>query len=209
MPPWPQAGYDLGQRPFFRAACVEDGERQVGCSAALSPAMLHGDSALAQHDLRLSLWRVCAPPHPHTHAHTHARTQPYPSACGLSGRGAVSFACCVQACRYFVVYLQALKSVLASEFPYPSLEMIKNATPEAFKKHFPGRTIQEIIDAHEQEMQVPSCLVAQRSTWSKYKHRRTAKFLGGKISPLEVPLVFLNTTSFDSKTAAPPPTPRW
>ena len=83
------------------------------------------------------------------------------------------------ACRYFVVYLQALKSVLASEFPYPSLEMIKNATPEAFKKHFPGRTIQEIIDAHEQEMQVPSCLVAQRSTWSKYKHRQTAKFLGG------------------------------
>ena len=115
----------------------------------------------------------------------------------------------VQACRYFIVYLQALKSVLASEFPYPSLEMIKNATPEAFKKHFPGRTIQEIIDAHEQEMQVPSCLVAQRSTWSKYKHRQTAKFLGGKISPLEVPLVFLNTTSFDSKTAAPPPTPRW
>ena len=83
------------------------------------------------------------------------------------------------AARYFVVYLQALKCVLASEFPYPSEEMIRMATPPAFQKHFPGRTIQEIIDAHEQEMEVPSCLVARRSTWSSYKHRNTAKFLGG------------------------------
>ena len=56
------------------------------------------------------------------------------------------------------MYLQALKCVLASEFPYPTEEMIRKATPEAFKRHFPGRSIQEIIDAHEIEVGGPGYL---------------------------------------------------
>jgi hypothetical protein len=46
------------------------------------------------------------------------------------------------------------------------------------RKSFPGRFIQTIIDAHEQEMEVPSDPMARRSTWSSYKHRNTGKFIG-------------------------------
>ena len=61
------------------------------------------------------------------------------------------------ACRYFLVYLQAIKMFLSEEFFYPREAMIKNATPSSWAKSFPGHSVQEIIDGHEQEMQVPPC----------------------------------------------------
>lgn len=64
------------------------------------------------------------------------------------------------ACRYFLVYLQAIKMFLAEEFFYPSAAMITNATPSSWAKSFPGHSVQEIIDGHEQEMQVPPCTSA-------------------------------------------------
>jgi hypothetical protein len=82
------------------------------------------------------------------------------------------------ACRYFNVYVSFLRVWLESEFPAPTKEQIERATPESFRKAFPGRKIQMIIDAHEQQCEEPSNLTCRRTVWSDYKHRTTNKFLG-------------------------------
>jgi hypothetical protein len=85
------------------------------------------------------------------------------------------------ACRYFTVYLQALVFWLAADMPYPSADTIWATTPSAFKKDFPGRRIQSLLDCHEQECESPSCPVLNRTMWSNYKQRPTAKGLGETI----------------------------
>lgn len=83
------------------------------------------------------------------------------------------------ALRMFVVYLQALRFFFLTEFPYPTEEQIWDSTPDSFKKQYPGRKIQEIIDCHEQRMEDPSDFMAKRSCWSQYKHYYSAKFFAG------------------------------
>ena len=82
------------------------------------------------------------------------------------------------ACRYFALYVSFLREWLQAEFPQPTEEQIKRATPVSFKKAFPGRNVQFIIDAHEQQCEEPSNLKCRRTLWSDYKHRTTNKFLG-------------------------------
>jgi len=82
------------------------------------------------------------------------------------------------ACRYFVVYLQALRHRLEALFPYPTAAQLAACCPERIRKLFPGRRIQALIDAHEQQCEEPSDLTVRRSVWSDYKHYCSAKFLG-------------------------------
>jgi hypothetical protein len=82
------------------------------------------------------------------------------------------------ACRYFAIYISFLKIFLEAEFPLPTEEQLMNSCPESFKAAFPTRKIQYIIDAHEQQCEEPSNLMARRTVWSDYKHRTTNKFLG-------------------------------
>jgi hypothetical protein len=64
------------------------------------------------------------------------------------------------------------------QFPMPSEQQLQQAEPSSFKRNFPNRDIQLIIDAHEQECESASNLMARRTLWSEYKHRTTNKFLG-------------------------------
>jgi hypothetical protein len=82
------------------------------------------------------------------------------------------------ACRYFALYISFLRVWLESEFPLPTEQQLRDACPESFKVAFPTRNIQYIIDAHEQQCEEPSNLMARRTVWSDYKHRTTNKFLG-------------------------------
>eukprot|EP01043_Picozoa_sp_COSAG02_P035987 COSAG02_NODE_2609_length_8435_cov_4.723129_7_plen_69_part_00 len=65
----------------------------------------------------------------------------------------------------------------------PTEEQLRRAEPSSFKRNFPNRDIQMIIDAHEQECESASNLQARRTTWSEYKHRTTNKFLDGDEIP--------------------------
>jgi hypothetical protein len=82
------------------------------------------------------------------------------------------------ACRYFAVYISFLRVWLEAEFPSPTPEQLDRACPLSFKVAFPDRKIQMIIDAHEQQCEEPSNLMARRTVWSDYKHRTTNKFFG-------------------------------
>eukprot|EP01049_Picozoa_sp_SAG25_P013375 SAG25_NODE_2055_length_1995_cov_2.075949_2_plen_364_part_00 len=82
------------------------------------------------------------------------------------------------ACRYFRVYIAFLRVWLERQFPMPTEEQLRQAEPSSFKRNFPSRDIQLIIDAHEQECESASNLMARRTLWSEYKHRTTNKFLG-------------------------------
>lgn len=85
----------------------------------------------------------------------------------------------LKSCRYYVVYLQALKFYLASEFPYPTRQQFIDCCPPDMKRELGGRTPQEILDGMETEIEKASCLLAQRTLWSRYKHKPTCKFLLG------------------------------
>lgn len=82
------------------------------------------------------------------------------------------------ACRYFAIYISFLRVWLEAEFPQPTADQIKRATPESFRKAFPSTNVQYIIDAHEQQCEEPTDLKCRRTVWSDYKHRTTNKFLG-------------------------------
>ena len=82
------------------------------------------------------------------------------------------------ACRYFRIYVAFLRMWLERQFPMPTEEQLRRAEPSSFKRNFPNRDIQMIIDANEQECESASNLQARRTTWSEYKHRTTNKFLG-------------------------------
>ena len=50
------------------------------------------------------------------------------------------------------------------------MEQVRAATPESFRKAFPGREIQEVIDAHEIECEASSNTVVNKTMHSEYKH---------------------------------------
>ena len=81
-------------------------------------------------------------------------------------------------CRYVVVYTAFLREFFEVELPELTEDQIVAATPGNFLDEFQGHRIQALIDAHEQEVQMPSSLPANRAFFSKYKHRNTCKFFG-------------------------------
>lgn len=82
------------------------------------------------------------------------------------------------ACRYFAVYVSFLRRWLEVQFPMPTEAQLHNSMPASFKKEYGSQKVQLIIDAHEQQCEEPSNLMARRTVWSDYKHRCTNKFLG-------------------------------
>ena len=80
--------------------------------------------------------------------------------------------------RYVVVYTAFLREFFEVELPELTEDQIVAATPGNFLDEFQGHRIQALIDAHEQEVQMPSSLPANRAFFSKYKHRNTCKFFG-------------------------------
>jgi exonuclease-1 len=82
------------------------------------------------------------------------------------------------ACRYYVVYLLALKHRLLALFPPLTPDQLVACCPKRISDHFPGRKIQSIIDAHEQQMEEPSDLTCRRSVYSQYKSCCTVKYMG-------------------------------
>ena len=69
-----------------------------------------------------------------------------------------------------------LNICLARWFPQPDLDLIQRTSPPKFKKKF-GSQLVGIIDCTECRMQISSEKMAQRATWSAYKHNNTVKYL--------------------------------
>ena len=76
--------------------------------------------------------------------------------------------------RIFNSYVKSTAAVLKSLVFIPELGSLLATAPPCFRK---VKNLHSIIDATEIFLQTPKDLVAQRTTWSDYKHHNTAKIL--------------------------------
>ncbi len=78
--------------------------------------------------------------------------------------------------KIFITWVNLLAKCLQPMIKWPSTEVVKGNLPRSFQ-HFP--TTRVIIDATEFFIQKPFRPLAQRQTWSNYKHHNTFKLLVG------------------------------
>ena len=76
--------------------------------------------------------------------------------------------------RIFATWVKALASYLKPLLSVPSFDKIFSSSPPRFKEY---PHLHSILDATEVFLETPKNLVAQRMTWSSYKHHNTAKIL--------------------------------
>jgi hypothetical protein len=83
---------------------------------------------------------------------------------------------------YFITWVQFLKKFLQQLMPHPTKQQIEETSPPEYKEVYGGVNPAQILDAMEMALENPTDLENYRACFSQYKHRTTAKVLGG-ISP--------------------------
>jgi hypothetical protein len=76
----------------------------------------------------------------------------------------------------YTTWVNVLALTLARLFPQPDLALIRSTSPRKFLEQYGGR-LAGIIDATECKMQTSFDKLAQRATFSEYKHNNTVKYL--------------------------------
>ena len=79
---------------------------------------------------------------------------------------------------YFEFTVLTIEMYSSRFCPIPSADLLESTCPPELKKKF-KRTVSYYLDATEIEAEVPDDKEVQKVTFSSYKHRNTAKFLGG------------------------------
>ena len=78
--------------------------------------------------------------------------------------------------KHYIVYQQALRFFLITEQPYPGIDRILASTPPKLKQVY--KTLESIIDDHEQKVETGSSLPVANTFWSQYKHYHSLKLFG-------------------------------
>jgi len=81
------------------------------------------------------------------------------------------------ASRWHTSYVRFQKISLTRKFPQPTKELIIKSTPNKFHALFGRNRLVGVLDCTECRMQIASNKMAQRATWSAYKHFNSVKFL--------------------------------
>jgi len=79
---------------------------------------------------------------------------------------------------YYISWVLFLEQELKSMMEFPSQEQVEAAAPPEWL-HVYGRIPRVVWDATELVMESPGEIETYRACWSTYKHRTTAKILGG------------------------------